>query len=100
MRWSRRSVLVGCVSSGSVDRRLALLMRRARCKIDATCAVLDTALRHSLNLLKGIKKRKGSPYSIAGRRVPELIPVLGSQPAGDYYYYYYHLTASFPGLPG
>ena len=28
-----------------------------------------------------IKKR--SPYSITGRRVPELIPVLGSQPAGD-----------------
>jgi len=29
------------------------------------------------------KKSKASPYSIAGRRVPELIPVLGSQPAGD-----------------
>jgi len=28
-----------------------------------------------------IKKR--SPYSITGRRVPELIPVLGSQPAGN-----------------
>ena len=28
-------------------------------------------------------KRKGSPYSITKRRVPELIPVLGSQPAGD-----------------
>jgi len=28
-------------------------------------------------------KRKGSPYSIAERRVPELFPVLGSQPAGD-----------------
>ena len=28
-------------------------------------------------------KRKGSPYSITERRVPELIPVLGSQPAGD-----------------
>ena len=27
--------------------------------------------------------RKGSPYSITERRVPELIPVLGSQPAGD-----------------
>jgi len=27
--------------------------------------------------------KKGSPYSIAERRVPELIPVLGSQPAGD-----------------
>jgi len=30
-----------------------------------------------------IKKGKGSPYSIAERRVLELIPVLGSQPAGD-----------------
>jgi len=29
-----------------------------------------------------IKKGKGSPYSITERRVPELIPVLGSQPAG------------------
>jgi len=27
-------------------------------------------------------KLKGSPYSIAEHRVPELIPVLGSQPAG------------------
>ena len=26
---------------------------------------------------------KGSPFSIAERRVSELIPVLGSQPAGD-----------------
>ena len=30
-------------------------------------------------LLKG----KGSPYSITDHRVLELIPVLGSQPAGD-----------------
>ena len=29
------------------------------------------------------KKGKGSPYSITERRVPELIPVFGSQPAGD-----------------
>jgi len=28
-------------------------------------------------------KGKGSPYSITERRVPELIPVIGSQPAGD-----------------
>jgi len=27
--------------------------------------------------------KKGSPYSITERRVPKLIPVLGSQPAGD-----------------
>jgi len=30
-----------------------------------------------------VKKGKGSLYSITKRRVPELIPVLGSQPAGD-----------------
>jgi len=29
------------------------------------------------------KKGKGSPYSITERKVQELIPVLGSQPAGD-----------------
>ena len=28
-------------------------------------------------------KGKGSPYLITERRVPELISVLGSQPAGD-----------------
>jgi len=28
-------------------------------------------------------KGKGSPYSITEHRIPELIPVLGSQPAGD-----------------
>ena len=30
-----------------------------------------------------VRKGKVSPYSITERRVPELIPVLGSQPAGD-----------------
>ena len=29
------------------------------------------------------KKGKGSPFSITERTVPGLIPVLGSQPAGD-----------------
>ena len=32
---------------------------------------------------KGKGKGKVFPYSITERRVPELIPVLGSQPAGD-----------------
>ena len=32
---------------------------------------------------KAPRCKKGSPYSITERRVPELIPVLGSQPAGD-----------------
>jgi len=30
-----------------------------------------------------LHNKKGSPYSITEHRVPELIPVLGSQPAGD-----------------
>ena len=30
-----------------------------------------------------MKQGKGSLYSITEHRVPELIPVLGSQPAGD-----------------
>ena len=33
--------------------------------------------------MHSIEKGKGSPYSITERRVPELIPVPGSQPAGD-----------------
>ena len=38
--------------------------------------------RHHHGLKKG-KCIKGSPYSINEHRVPEMIPVLGSQPAGD-----------------
>ena len=34
----------------------------------------------------GAVVKKGSPYSIAKRMVPELIPVLGSQPTGDVSY--------------
>ena len=34
-------------------------------------------------IYKHTSYKKGSPYSITERRVPELIPVLGSQPAGD-----------------
>jgi len=33
--------------------------------------------------LSELIKSKGSPYSITERSVPELIPVFGSQPAGD-----------------
>jgi len=40
--------------------------------MDIICLV---PFRHSNN--------NGSPYSITERRVPDLIPVLGSQPAGD-----------------
>ena len=48
--------------------------------------ILDNRLLHvfvkcSCDVLR--LKGEGSPYSFAERRVPELIPVLGSQPAGD-----------------
>ena len=36
-----------------------------------------------MNRKKGKGGGKASPYSITERRVPELIPVLGSQPADD-----------------
>ena len=39
---------------------------------------------HRVNRARALTlKGKGSPYSITERRVPELIPVLGRQPAGD-----------------
>ena len=40
-----------------------------------------TEFKHSKDTARS--KCKCSPYSITERRVPELIPVLGSQPAGD-----------------
>jgi len=47
---------------------------------DCSCATKPGAAAHKT---AENKKGKGRPYSIAERRVPELIPVLGSQPAGD-----------------
>jgi len=43
-------------------------------------AFFQAGLLQPFTLHKG---KKGSPYSITERRVQELIPVLGSQPAGD-----------------
>jgi len=45
------------------------------------CETLMPAKQAINDKLQGSKK--GSPYSITERRVPELIPVLGSQLAGD-----------------
>ena len=43
-----------------------------------------TSLRHYYLLQSTrVLKDKGSPYSITERRVPKLIPVLDSQPAGN-----------------
>ena len=42
----------------------------------------QTGIKTRSSQYGGEVKGKGSPYSITERRVPELIPVLGSQPAG------------------
>ena len=51
------------------------------------CGKLSGTMAGSDSVKNGVgqryKKGKGSPYSIAERRVLELIPVLGSQRAGD-----------------
>ena len=58
--------------------------------LESSCAVMTTVkldvtitspaqCQHCLLIVNG----KGSPYSITERRVLELIPVLGSEPAGD-----------------
>ena len=57
------------------------------------CCIFITLVLSNLSLfyffvimcscLAACKKGKGNPYSITERRVPELFPVLGSQPAGD-----------------
>jgi len=47
------------------------------------CALLAVCTQASSTRRDMTLEGKASPYSIAERRVPELIPVLGSQPAGD-----------------
>ena len=47
------------------------------------CSAVLGRIHDSLTPDSGGKKGKGSPYSITERRVPELISVLSSQPAGD-----------------
>ena len=52
-------------------------------RCDSQNPQMDQYAPHSSDAWTAVKV-KGSPYSIAERRVPELIPVLGSfQPAGD-----------------
>ena len=60
------------------DRAGNALTRCKHCR--SPTAVDSPAARIQLSMYS---KGKGSLYSITERRVPELIPVLGSQPAGD-----------------
>jgi len=65
-----------------MTRRLAKI--KVKGKVTHRGAVPDRELSLiSTIVLFYVKKGKGNPYSITERRVPELIPVIGSQPAGD-----------------
>ena len=78
-----------CIFSPPFCRSLILFARPGNDGHQQTDRLLRVCVctsQASVNLktqlqIKG--KVKGSPYSITERRVPELIPVLCSQPAGD-----------------
>jgi len=60
--------------------------RRATAAAESDDTAPAAALVHAVSMascMEACKKGKGSPYSIAESRVPELIPALGSQPAGE-----------------
>jgi len=63
---------------------LAPKIGRAESKVDSILGDCDQRrhFHYSLQICLPFKGKR-SPYSITERRVPELIPVLGSQPAGD-----------------
>jgi len=51
--------------------------------VKALKSLLLVIIIPNINMFKCSLKGKGSQYSITERRVPELMPLLGSQPAGD-----------------
>ena len=81
--WPRTRAVPGVDSSA----RLSACTSAVSSRPEASRLCCARALRrHTAGRLPATdvrKKGKGSPYSTAERRVPELIPLLGSQPAGD-----------------
>ena len=59
------------------------MLRQAKCRSDGPEVTTSCRRGKAVRLRATDEKGKGSPYSITERRVPELIPVLGSQHAGD-----------------
>jgi len=78
--------VIRCMSSKSLAN-LVLVPRSMACPPLVLSRIACTAsIRAPVELgfkNPGFLKGKGSPYSITERRVPELTPVLDSQPAGD-----------------
>jgi len=64
------------------QQRMNFLRHCSQCKLILLlqCNTWQTQFNRVRNCKQ---KSKGSPYSTAEHRLPQLIPVLGSQPAGD-----------------
>ena len=77
---SVRCLLLGGIQEATAHARVG--SQQARCWTQSHVSVLTCQPELTVSLVR-VKKSKGSPYSITKRRVLELIPVLGSQPAGD-----------------
>jgi len=60
---------------------ITMRLRLRKVNFLVTSLLMSSFIDHEIEAVS--VKGKGSPYSITERRVPELIPVLGSQPAGD-----------------
>ena len=94
--FSNRKMFTSAIIKNRTTDCTQLLQQRERCrgKMPYTISSRSVTDGESLSVSKSKlvyrslisvdnKKGKGSPYSIAERRVPELIPILSSQPAGD-----------------
>ena len=85
MRVTDKLLAIGLLTDKDLDQLLCLIDPASfdNGLYSGIMSVICTAVFVRRGTKKGKGKGKGSPYSITERRVPERIPVLGSQPAGD-----------------
>ena len=57
--------------------------RRTRSTFEPVYSARRITMHCHFSTYQNLQTKNGSPYTITERRVPEPIPVLGSQPAGD-----------------
>ena len=94
VNWTGGCIKINCLFTTSVQLHQLLASRDIRVNniiniIVVQCQVVDVFKQRLIHLYdlatcnSNSKKGKGIPYSTAECEVPELILVLGSQPAGD-----------------
>ena len=83
MRVTDKLLAIGLLTDKDLDQLLCLIDPASfdNGLYSGIMSVICTAVFVRRGTKKGKGKGKGSPYSITERRVPERIPVLGSQPA-------------------